>query len=166
MFFFQVQNSLSVAIFKKSFLITSAARQESTVGEIVNLMSVDAQKVKRKITLHSLPSRQQYCDPASLINTILSISPAVPPWGWKDGSGSQCANSSGFLHVAVVSTDRSSGIQRPSLSCHHSTSPNTLRWGQKGIFFFYLDLFFSSQYDAGMMLVGINVPIQKFEIWN
>ena len=40
----KVRTALVAALYKKSLRISSAARKESTVGEIVNLMSVDVQK--------------------------------------------------------------------------------------------------------------------------
>ncbi|CAG7828676.1 unnamed protein product [Allacma fusca] len=36
--------ALLEAIYRKSLLVSSTARKESTVGEIVNLMSVDTQR--------------------------------------------------------------------------------------------------------------------------
>ena len=43
--FLQLQNTLIIVIFNKSLSISAAARQSSTIGEIVNLMSVDANRV-------------------------------------------------------------------------------------------------------------------------
>lgn len=40
----RVRTALVTAIYKKSLLLSSTARKESTVGEIVNLMSVDSQR--------------------------------------------------------------------------------------------------------------------------
>lgn len=41
----RVRAGLVTAIYKKSLTLSAAARQGSTVGEIVNHMSVDAQRV-------------------------------------------------------------------------------------------------------------------------
>ena len=46
-FCFQIQNTLIIVIFNKSLSISAAARQSSTIGEIVNLMSVDANRVNQ-----------------------------------------------------------------------------------------------------------------------
>lgn len=40
----RIRTALTSAIYRKSLRISNAARKESTVGEIVNLMSVDAQR--------------------------------------------------------------------------------------------------------------------------
>lgn len=40
----RIRTALVSAIYRKSLRMSNAARKESTVGEIVNLMSVDAQK--------------------------------------------------------------------------------------------------------------------------
>lgn len=40
----RIRTSLVSAIYRKALIMSNAARKESTVGEIVNLMSVDAQK--------------------------------------------------------------------------------------------------------------------------
>ena len=40
----KVRTALVAALYKKSLRISSTAKEESTVGEIVNLMSVDVQK--------------------------------------------------------------------------------------------------------------------------
>lgn len=40
----RIRTALIAAIYRKSLLISNAARKESTVGEIVNLMAVDAQR--------------------------------------------------------------------------------------------------------------------------
>lgn len=39
---YQVRGALTSQVYQKGFRLTSQARQESTVGEIVNLQSVDA----------------------------------------------------------------------------------------------------------------------------
>lgn len=41
----QVNAALTTAVYRKSLRLTPAARQESTVGEIVNLMQLDAKKI-------------------------------------------------------------------------------------------------------------------------
>lgn len=40
----RIRTALTSAIYRKSLRMSNAARKESTVGEIVNLMSVDAQR--------------------------------------------------------------------------------------------------------------------------
>lgn len=40
----RIRTALISAIYRKSLKMSSSARKESTVGEIVNLMSVDAQR--------------------------------------------------------------------------------------------------------------------------
>ena len=40
----KVRTALNAAIYRKAVKLSSTARKESTVGEIVNLMSVDVQR--------------------------------------------------------------------------------------------------------------------------
>lgn len=42
----RIRTALISSIYKKALKLSNAARKESTVGEIVNLMSVDAQRYK------------------------------------------------------------------------------------------------------------------------
>lgn len=42
----RIRTSLIAVIYRKALILSNAARKESTVGEIVNLMAVDAQRFK------------------------------------------------------------------------------------------------------------------------
>ncbi|GIX88296.1 multidrug resistance-associated protein 1 [Caerostris darwini] len=50
----RVRTALVTAIYKKSLVLSSSARKESTVGEIVNLMSVDSQRFMDLMTYLNL----------------------------------------------------------------------------------------------------------------
>lgn len=45
----QVKGALTIAVYKKAFRLSNQARQESTVGEIVNLESVDSKLFQEMI---------------------------------------------------------------------------------------------------------------------
>lgn len=47
----RIRTALIVAFYRKSLILSNAVRKESTVGEIVNLMAVDAQRLM-SLTLH------------------------------------------------------------------------------------------------------------------
>ena len=47
---FQLRSALSTAVYAKSLRLTAAARQTKTLGEIVNLMQIDASKIEGFIT--------------------------------------------------------------------------------------------------------------------
>ncbi len=42
----QVKSAMIAAVYQKSFKLSSKARQTSTVGEIVNLQSIDSQRLQ------------------------------------------------------------------------------------------------------------------------
>ena len=71
----QIQNSLIVTVFDKSLRISSSARQESTIGEIVNLMSVDAQKVNKTKTTEPSENNSSHTKTKSAVETIQNQQP-------------------------------------------------------------------------------------------
>lgn len=68
---YRIRTGLISAIYKKSLRISSAAKKDTTVGEIVNLMSVDAQRFFELVSyLHvrKCASRLDSCLLFNLIN--------------------------------------------------------------------------------------------------
>ncbi|KAL5019771.1 hypothetical protein ScPMuIL_002663 [Solemya velum] len=69
----RIRSALISAVYKKALTMSSEARKEKTVGEIVNLMSVDCQRVRDLTAIYGC------CSPARYRSHLLSYF-SITPW--------------------------------------------------------------------------------------
>jgi ABC-type multidrug transport system fused ATPase/permease subunit len=77
----KIRTALITAIYKKSMKLSNQSRQESTIGEITNLMSVDASKIADLSTSINLvwSGPMQICIATTLLYKTLGINNLIGP---------------------------------------------------------------------------------------
>jgi hypothetical protein len=70
---FKVRSAIVTAVYNKSLRLSGASRQSSTVGEVVNHMSLDAQRLQELIpNLHLL-----WSSPLQIIGMMIFHKPMI-----------------------------------------------------------------------------------------